>query len=336
MPAIEKVAVFGLDCATPSLTFNQWLDDLPNIKQLTDRGTYGTLTSSIPPLTVPAWSCMAASKDPGALGIYGFQNRKDHSYEGKFIATSAAVAEPRIWDLLGDHGRQSIVVGVPGTFPIVRPIAGHMITSFLTPDTTRSQYTWPVSLKHEIRNLVGDYAVDAADFRTTDKQGLLGRIYEMTDRRFKVIKYLVNNKPWDLLWMVEIGLDRIHHGFWAYMAPDHPQHEPSSPLASAIHDYLVHLDSLVGDILSQLDLDRTAVWVVSDHGAQAMVGGFCFNTWLMNEGYLHPQKPPSPASTVRPRGRRLVPHNSLGRGRLLRRLLPERAGPRAAGHRPAG
>jgi len=28
------------------------------------------------------------------------------------------------------------------------------------------------------------------------------------------------------------------------------------------------------------------VWVVSDHGAKCMIGGFCLNQWLINEGYL--------------------------------------------------
>ena len=54
MNAIEKVAVIGLDCAEPSLVFDEWIDHLPNIKRLIDGGTYGDLTSTIPPITVPA------------------------------------------------------------------------------------------------------------------------------------------------------------------------------------------------------------------------------------------------------------------------------------------
>lgn len=300
MGAIDKVALFGLDCADPSLTFERWVDDLPNIKRLMDGGTYGALTSSIPPVTVPAWSCMAASKDPGELGIYGFQNRKDHSYHNKFIATSTAVGEPRIWDILGESGRRSIVVGVPGTYPIVRPVAGCMVTSFLTPDVEKSDYTWPVSLKTEIGKVAGGYAIDVRGFRTHDKQWLLDQIYEMTDQRFKVLRYLIKHKPWDLLWMVEIGLDRMHHGFWAFMDPGHRRYERGNPFESAIHDYLVYLDRLVGEMLELLDLDRTVVWVVSDHGAKSMVGGFCFNTWLMNEGYLHLTRLPRPGQRFNP------------------------------------
>ncbi len=120
MSEIKRVAVFGLDCAEPSLMFERWADLLPNTQRLMASGTYGPLTSSMPPITVPAWSCMASSKDPGTLGIYGFRNRKDHSYDGLSIATSRAVREPRLWDILTDRGRDNIIVGVPGTSALPR------------------------------------------------------------------------------------------------------------------------------------------------------------------------------------------------------------------------
>src|SRR3972149_6179943 len=109
MKTIEKVAVIGLDCAEPSLMFDRWIDHLPNIRRLMAAGTYGNLTSCMPPITVPAWSCMASSKDPGTLGIYGFRNRADYSYDTLSIATSKAVKEPRIWGILTEQGKSSII-----------------------------------------------------------------------------------------------------------------------------------------------------------------------------------------------------------------------------------
>ena len=35
--------VIGLDCAAPELIFDQWLDDLPNLKALYDHGLHGFL-----------------------------------------------------------------------------------------------------------------------------------------------------------------------------------------------------------------------------------------------------------------------------------------------------
>lgn len=296
MSLIKKVAVIGLDCAEPSLILDQWIDHLPNIKRLMQGGTYGELTSSIPPITVPAWSCMSASKDPGTLGIYGFRNRSDRSYEKLMIATSLAVHEPRLWDILSDRGKQSIVVGVPGTYPITRPIAGCMITSFLTPNTTDPKITWtsPPTLKKEINALVGEYLVDVPGFRTDRKKWLLDQIYLMTKKRFKVVRHLLKTKPWDLLWMVEMGTDRIHHGFWSCMDKAHHAHQPGNEFENAIFEYYQYIDEEIGKILDCLDLGTTAVWIVSDHGAKSMVGGFLFNQWLIREGYLHFLEPVKP------------------------------------------
>ncbi len=296
MSSIEKVAVIGLDCAEPSLTFDRWIDHLPHTKRLMESGTFGELTSCVPPITVPAWSCMAASKDPGTLGIYGFRNRADHTYDRLAIATSLAVKEPRIWDILGAHGKQSLVVGVPGTFPIVRPVAGHMVTSFLTPDTADPRIAWthPPVLRNELNELVGEYLVDVRGFRTDNKQWLLEQIYLVTGKQFKVVRHLLTTKPWDLLWMVEMGTDRIHHGFWACMDKSHHRHVPDNEFENAIFDYYKHTDEQIGKTLECMDLDKTAIWIVSDHGCKSMVGGCMFNQWLINEGYLHFKEPVKP------------------------------------------
>ena len=111
---------------------DEWADELPVAKRLMDNGVYGRLTSTIPPITCPAWMCMATSKDPGQLGLYGFRNRKDYTYDGLSIANSTAVREDTVWDILGRNDKQSAVIGVPMTFP-PKPLKGWMVTSFLTP-----------------------------------------------------------------------------------------------------------------------------------------------------------------------------------------------------------
>src|SRR5215813_11596550 len=86
-----KLAVLGLDCAAPQLVFDQFRRDLPHLAALMDGGLHGELESTHPPITVPAWSCMMSSRDPGELGFYGFRNRKDYSYDAYALANSTAV-----------------------------------------------------------------------------------------------------------------------------------------------------------------------------------------------------------------------------------------------------
>jgi predicted AlkP superfamily phosphohydrolase/phosphomutase len=276
--------VIGLDCAPPEFVFERWRDELPTLRSLLERGRYGVLRSSDPPITVPAWACMTSSRSPGALGIYGFRNRRDHSYEGLSIADSRAVRVPRVWDVLSERGRPVIVIGVPPTYP-VSEVNGVMVSCFLTPNTERSQYTYPAELKQEIEGLVGRYMVDVEDFRTSEKERLLADIEEMTEKRFRVAEHLLETRPWHLFFMVEMGTDRLHHGFWRFSDPEHRLHEPGNPFEDAMLDYYRRLDEKIARLLRFADED-TAVLVVSDHGAKRIDGGICVNEWLRRQGYL--------------------------------------------------
>lgn len=279
-----KVLVIGLDCGDPLLVFDWWRDHLPNLRRLMDGGSYGPLLSVIPTMTVPAWSCMLSGKDPGQLGFYDFRNRADYTYERQTIATGSAVKADRVWDIAGRAGLQTVTVAVPQTYP-VRPVNGATVACFLTP-STRSQYTYPAELKHEIEQLfTGEYLVDVPQFRTEDRDHLLAQIYRMADQHHAVVKHLLANRPWQFFMHVDMGVDRIHHGFWKYHDPRHPRHEPGNPYQHAIRDYYIHIDGQIGEWL-ELAGDDTAVLVVSDHGAQAMMGGLCINEWLKREGYL--------------------------------------------------
>jgi predicted AlkP superfamily phosphohydrolase/phosphomutase len=281
----RKVFIIGLDCGEPSLVFDRWRDDLPTLRHLMEAGAYGPLTSTIPCITVPAWCSMTSSKDPGVLGFYGFRNRADYSYDKMSIATGAAVHTPRVWDLLGQAGKQVILSGVPQTYP-VQPVNGYLVSDFLTP-SIQSQYTYPNEFRHEIDRLLGgrEYDVDVRQFRTSDKSFLLKQIYEMTEKHFIVLNHLLKTRPWDFSMFVEMGVDRIHHGLWSYMDPAHPKHAPGNPYQNAIKEYYQTVDRELGAMLSALD-DDTAVLVVSDHGAQTMDGGICINEWLRREGFL--------------------------------------------------
>ncbi len=279
----RKVMVIGLDCAPPEHVFDEYAGDIPNLTKLKENGVYGPLESIVPPITVPAWACMMTSKDPGTLGIYGFRNRKDHTYDGLEFATSFKVKEPLAWDLLSDAGKDCIVMSVPPMYP-PKPINGIQIGCFLTPNN-QADYTYPKELKAEIESNVGEFIFDIRNFRTDNTQYILDEAYKMTDMKFKTADYLLTNKPWDFFMMVEMGPDRLNHGIWSFIDPNHPRYEPDNPYKESLREYYRFLDGKIGDLLKHADEDTT-VLVVSDHGAKAMVGGVCFNEWLRDENYL--------------------------------------------------
>jgi predicted AlkP superfamily phosphohydrolase/phosphomutase len=287
-----KVCVLGLDCAAPDLVFGRFRDDLPNLRRLMEEGAWGRLLSTNPPITVPAWACMMTSRDPGQLGIYGFRNRKDHSYVGYSIANAAALQHEPAWGHIGRAGGDVIVLGVPPSYP-PKPVNGVQVGCFLTP-TTRRPYTHPPELREEIDRIVPGYVVDVEDFRTDDKDGVLKRIYDKSSRHFALAKHLLRTRPWDFFMMVEMGTDRIHHAFWAHMDQASPKHEPGNRFENAIREFYRFCDREVGEIVSLLPRD-TALMIVSDHGARSLQGGICFNEWLIDNGYLtlvdYPSKP---------------------------------------------
>jgi predicted AlkP superfamily phosphohydrolase/phosphomutase len=281
---LGKLLIIGLDCAEPDLVFHKWADDLPNIKRLMDNGLYGPLHSTLPPITVPAWTAMMTSQDPGMLGFYGFRNRKSYGYEDLYFANAKYVKAKTIWNHLSRNRMRSLVFGVPQTYP-PRPLNGMLVASFLTPGKD-VQYTFPDEIKAELDQAAdGNYIIDVEDFRTDRKDDLLKSIYTMTDRRFKAFRHFYEKDSFDFAIMVEMGVDRIHHGFWRYSDPNHRLYEPGNQYQNVIHDYYVHLDAEIGRIIDSLPLD-TSVMIVSDHGAKSMVGAICINEWLQREGYL--------------------------------------------------
>jgi predicted AlkP superfamily phosphohydrolase/phosphomutase len=293
--AFSKLLIVGLDSAAPALIFDRWRAEMPTLSGLMARGAYGRMLSTNPPITVPAWTAMMSSHDPGELGVYGFRNRKDHSYDGYSFANASQVKVPRLWDWLGRAGKHAVVLGVPQTYP-PSPINGEMVTCFLTP-STKSEYTHPPALKAEVERVTDGYVLDVEDFRTADKTNLLKRVYEKTNKHLTLAKHLLKTRPWDFFMLVEMGLDRIHHGFWSHMDPAHHKYEKGNPFESAILDYHRHIDRELAEILALCPPD-TLVLVVSDHGSKKMDGGICFNEWLMREGYLTLTDPPSKPTPI--------------------------------------
>jgi len=292
-----RLLIIGLDCMEPSLVFEQWRSQLPHLSRLMDQGSYGRLDSSIPAITVPAWSCMMTGRDPGELGIYGFRNRQNRDYHSMAISDGRAVKFPRLWDLLGEAGWRVAVLSVPGTSPPY-PVNGSLVSCFLTP-SPQVPFTHPPELGQQLLSWMPDFMMDVPNFRSDDKGRILANLYRLCDQRFTLAEKLIIQDGPDCLMLVDMGVDRIHHAFWKPMDPRHPQYEPDSPYATAIYDYYRHVDQRVGSLLQHCDHD-TAVLVVSDHGAQPLMGGICINEWLQAQGYLTlKQQPETPQALDR-------------------------------------
>ena len=158
---------------------------------------------------------------------------------------------------------------------------------FLTPPSA-DRYAYPQDLQAEIEEELGgkgQYIFDIPNFREAGFDVTLDQVFKMTERRFRVGRRLIQNKPWDFFMLCDIAPDRLHHVFWQYVDPAHPRHEPGNRYEGVFHDYYRFLDRELASLVELIPEDAVTI-VMSDHGARPMMGGLCFNDWLIQEGYL--------------------------------------------------
>ncbi len=296
---LHRLAILGLDCLTPQLWFEDYLSDLPTVQKLMHQGPWGPLKSTVPPITIPAWLCMSTSQDPGQLGLYGFRNRRDHSYADMAVADATWLKKPTLWQLLSRRRRPSLVVGVPLTYP-PRPILGNLVSGVPVP-ADAEQISAPASLRAELDAISGPggYTVDVGNFRKAAPEQLLRELEALRDQRFQVLEELARRKDWDLLFGVDMSVDRLHHSLWAHAHPDHPLHDPDTKLRDHLRRFYIDLDRRVAGFIEAMGED-TGVLIVSDHGAKTMRGGLRINEWLIRQGLLRLKARPQQSGRLRP------------------------------------
>ncbi|GAG51016.1 unnamed protein product, partial [marine sediment metagenome] len=140
----KKVIVIGLDGASPEIFFDKWGDELPNLKKIRERGIAGPLTSSVPPVTAPAWASFATGCNPGKHGIYDFLYRDEKNHKVRPV-TSESIKVPTFYEILKENGMKSVLINLPLSYP---PKTDNItITSLLTQG---DEFIFPKQLKIEI------------------------------------------------------------------------------------------------------------------------------------------------------------------------------------------
>jgi predicted AlkP superfamily phosphohydrolase/phosphomutase len=290
-----RVLVIGLDSVPPTLLFERFLSRMPNVRRLLDRSAYGTLTSTDPPITVPAWAVMFSGMDPGTLGLYGFRHRRPGTYWDMYVPTSHTPREPMVWDRLSRVGKRACVVGMPPGYP-PPSINGVYVSDFLTP-TSAKDFVSPASLRDELDAVAGGYEFDVK-FRADDRERIGTQLLELTRKHFDVARHLWAKERWDFFALHEIGPDRLHHTFWKYFDPEHPRYEDHPTFRAIVEEYYSRLDAEIGRWLEEVP-DDVRVLLLSDHGSQAMAGAFAVNDWLIERGYLALEKAaPAPGTPL--------------------------------------
>ena len=116
-PERERLLVVGWDGATfelidPLLAAGR----LPNLARLVERGASAACRSTVVPISSAAWVGAVTGTTPAHHGVYDFFAPLPGSYAVELVSARSNQAPP-LWRILGWHGLQSIVFGVPITWP---------------------------------------------------------------------------------------------------------------------------------------------------------------------------------------------------------------------------
>ncbi len=288
---MKKVFVFGIDGAFPEYFFGDWLDELPNIKKLVENGGYAKMNSTIPPLSVTAWTSICTGKPPADTGIFEYLYRKNYSYNDFNIVTSNNLKEKFVWEILSEEGKKSAICYLLLTWPI-RPFNGWMISdSLFGTSKDPSKNIFPQMLKEEFEKNFGEVPpLDIINFRNLTKEQAIDEIRKLEEKHLEVMKYLLKNKEWEFFFGLSGMSDRMNHTFWRYMDKEHRKYEPGSKFENALKDYYKFVDKKLGEMLNLLDKDTTVI-VMSDHGITRMHTRVNLTDWLIKKNYMILKEP---------------------------------------------
>ncbi len=278
----KQVILIGIDGATLDLII-PWIDEgkLPTFAKIKNEGVHGTLRSTTPYYSAPAWVSMVTGVQPGKHGIYDFF-RTDTCE--KNIVNSRYRKAPAIWKLLSEEGKRNIIVNVPGSYPPEK-INGVMITGLLTPSPS-SDFTYPKELKKSlVPDKLGSYvleqvAVDDIPKNLTARyapEKLVAQINEMTISHGEITLNLMKMDDWDFSMVVFRGTDDAQHLLW----------DKKDLLLSCYEKADEYIRRMMNDH------PKATIILVSDHGFGKPEKYFYVNNALYNEGFLHTTSNPS-------------------------------------------
>ncbi|MEM3086074.1 MAG: alkaline phosphatase family protein [Halobacteria archaeon] len=260
-----RVVVIGLD----GLPWSAWKRVAPRLPPLSD-GAGGPLLSCQPPVTIPAWAVAATGRTPGEIGLYGLRVAEGRRPR---LARPADVQAGPVWD---SPGIRCALVGFPPGSPPA-PLNGWRVSCCLAPPG--APWAWPDDLQRELELVVGNYTPDIV-YRREDPGAAVAEARAMAVARFRIAAHIARTRPWDLLWLVEMGTDRLQHA----LGPDHP----------AVEAHAQFVVECAGALAAEHP--DASLLFMSDHGSEAARGTFALNDWLREQGHLALRDAPAPGS----------------------------------------
>ena len=269
----ERVVFLGID-GVPLDLVEDHPEVFENLTAIAEAGSAGRLESIVPPESSACWPSLTTGVNPGATGVYGFQDREVGSYE-TYVPLGKHVRATRLWDRVTDAGRDATVLNVPVTFPPSTRVQ-RMASGFLSPDLDAA--TSDESVRETLDGFDYRIDVDAKLGHDDDKTAFIEDAHATLDARYEAFSHYLDGDDWDLFVGVFMSTDRVNHFLFGDYATD-GEYRP------AFLEFYRTLDEYIGEIRDALDDDTTLI-VASDHGFTRLEWEVNCNQFLVEEGWL--------------------------------------------------
>ena len=293
----KKAFVLGIDGATFDIIYPLMeKGKLPNMQKLIAEGMHGTLHSTVPAISAPAWVTFMTGKNPGHYGTYHFYKINSESYHTMYsldLINSSVYHGDTFFDYLGRIGYKVGIMTVPVTYPPWE-VNGFLVSGYPCPDPDEnSNFAFPRHLGKELpENLnwtekESSDAIPKEEMRgAKDPPDILKGGLAMMSRRTAYTLKLMKQFNTDVTILVWGAIDRAQHLLWKYHDPRHILHQPDNKYEKFIEELYCHADTLLGEIISCIGSD-TSLFILSDHGFGPKQGSyFHLNAWLKQQQYL--------------------------------------------------
>jgi len=285
-PVAGRVLIIGLDGADWEILDRLEADGgIPNLSRLRREGAHGVLRAERPLLSPVLWTSIATGRPPTEHGIYGFLTRRNgvdepvRSDERKVRA---------FWNVATDLGVSVGVVGWYSSWPaehvngflISDRVGSHQVSG--SAGGVTSQRTYPPELILEVEKLQPE--VDAELERIIDgffdgtpldspgsgdeRMETFRGILRTTELYRRLTPRLLSRFAPEIAAVYFEGTDAVGHLFAEFESPRLPWVTPEqqSAYGETFARYYRYVDTIVGELLAEVDPARTTVIVVSDHG----------------------------------------------------------------------
>jgi len=273
---------------------------LPNLTALREHGVAGSIrTAADIALSPVIWTSVATGKTADEHGISWFLVDRPDGTRAPVRSTNRKVKA--LWNLLAEHERTPIVVGWWATYPAEDVGDGIIISDALGfhgfGSTARgdsdAHKTYPEAILPEVEALVPTEQQLSAQFverfvhidaptyrkemfdpardarRDPSSPIQLFQQYAVTAQGYTAIaEHLLATRPYDLFMLYFEQVDSLSHLFMKYAPAKLPWVDDADfeRYRDTVAEWYIYQDELLGRVLAQIDLDTTAVFVLSDHG----------------------------------------------------------------------